>query len=230
MAGYYKNKMSNNAITAYCDGKKPLSKWTKSEILTGIAEILENEEIEKTLAFEKLTKKELQEHFLRRAEWHHTGAFYNVTQFYELCDKNILNFSFSDFEEIVKRRTEMPKAGKAQKLEKTEQKKDVAEVYKKLEVIFESKITNLNTFNGIIRRFTNGKMDLEVEYKKAIAKVYDDYLPKIKQWENLPADHWRQADVLLFKNDLEQFAQRFSCSGNLPRANSAEFEKIKNAL
>lgn len=33
MAGYYNYSMSNNAVNAYADGEKPLSKWTKSEII-----------------------------------------------------------------------------------------------------------------------------------------------------------------------------------------------------
>lgn len=36
MAGYYKYSMSNNAVKAYKQGEKPLSKWTKTEILSNI--------------------------------------------------------------------------------------------------------------------------------------------------------------------------------------------------
>lgn len=31
MAGYYKNKMSNNAVDAYASGEMPESKWTKKQ-------------------------------------------------------------------------------------------------------------------------------------------------------------------------------------------------------
>lgn len=33
MAGYSGWSMSNNAVTAYEDGEKPLSRWTKVDIL-----------------------------------------------------------------------------------------------------------------------------------------------------------------------------------------------------
>ncbi len=36
MAGYYKYSMSNNAVKAYKQGEKPLSKWTKTEILSNV--------------------------------------------------------------------------------------------------------------------------------------------------------------------------------------------------
>ena len=36
MAGYNGWSMSNNAVMAYKDGEKPLSKWTKKDILDAI--------------------------------------------------------------------------------------------------------------------------------------------------------------------------------------------------
>lgn len=39
MAGYYKNQMSNNAVWAYSQGKKPMYKWTKTTILEEIDNI-----------------------------------------------------------------------------------------------------------------------------------------------------------------------------------------------
>lgn len=46
MAGYNGYSMSNNAVAAYQDGEKPLSKWTKKEILNRIANQIEQEELE----------------------------------------------------------------------------------------------------------------------------------------------------------------------------------------
>lgn len=40
MAGYNGFSMSNNAVAAYEDGEKPLSKWTKADIF----EIIEDED------------------------------------------------------------------------------------------------------------------------------------------------------------------------------------------
>ena len=38
MAGYNGWSMSNNAVAAYEDGEKPLSKWTKADIFDAIKE------------------------------------------------------------------------------------------------------------------------------------------------------------------------------------------------
>lgn len=45
MAGYNGYSMSNNAVTAYSNGEKPLSKWTRSAILTAIAHMIVNEDL-----------------------------------------------------------------------------------------------------------------------------------------------------------------------------------------
>ena len=37
MSGYKGYSMSNNAVAAYSGGKKPMSKWTKSEILATLS-------------------------------------------------------------------------------------------------------------------------------------------------------------------------------------------------
>lgn len=37
MSGYKGYSMSNNAVAAYSEGKKPMSKWTKSEILATLS-------------------------------------------------------------------------------------------------------------------------------------------------------------------------------------------------
>ena len=42
MSGYYGISMSNNAVKAYEEGKKPYSKWTKKGILERIDEKFSN--------------------------------------------------------------------------------------------------------------------------------------------------------------------------------------------
>ena len=37
MSGYYGYSMSNNAVEAYENGERPLSKWRKSDILEAIS-------------------------------------------------------------------------------------------------------------------------------------------------------------------------------------------------
>ena len=53
MAGYNGWSMSNNAVAAYEDGEKPLSKWTKADIFDAIKE----QEIELKCSIESLRKK-----------------------------------------------------------------------------------------------------------------------------------------------------------------------------
>lgn len=170
MAGYSGKKMSNNAIHAYSCGKMPLSKWTKKAILEEIQLIFELEDKTSLVDFSKLTKQELTDAFLRYSEWHHTGALYNKTEFYEINKNMILNFDENDFEKIIAARKTNIKNKKEKNIEETDKKEEVIEIYKKLEVIFYSKITNLKSVGGLIGRFASGKMDLEFDYKKQSKK------------------------------------------------------------
>ena len=83
MAGYSGWSMSNNAVAAYEDGEKPLSKWTKTDIFDAMSE----QEIELKCSMENLRKlpaKILKEVCLTRSSWHHTSSHYNKTDFYSL--------------------------------------------------------------------------------------------------------------------------------------------------
>lgn len=72
--GYDGYSMSNNARSAYSNGEKPLSKWTKQSVVEEIADYLgvDTEDI-------KLLKpyKEYAEY----SSWHHTSKHYNRTAF-----------------------------------------------------------------------------------------------------------------------------------------------------
>ena len=52
MAGYNGFSMSNNAVAAYEDGEKPLSKWTKANIF----DTIKDTEIELKCSIEKLRR------------------------------------------------------------------------------------------------------------------------------------------------------------------------------
>lgn len=41
----------------------------------------------------KLTLKELQDNFLSYSSWHHTGTFYNSTNFYEVDENSVLDIT-----------------------------------------------------------------------------------------------------------------------------------------
>ena len=69
----FKDGMSNNAVTAYRDGKVPLSRVSRK--------LLDEYSI-------SLTVKEAKELLLSSGpcEYHHTSKFANRTDFYDLCD------------------------------------------------------------------------------------------------------------------------------------------------
>ncbi len=73
MAGYSNHSMSNNAVAAYSDGRKPLSK-IKGTDLVGWPH---------TLAFAKWLAKT---NCWQPSEWHHTSKEYNRTDFYDPQD------------------------------------------------------------------------------------------------------------------------------------------------
>lgn len=79
MAGYYGFSMSNNAVTAYEEGAKPLSKWTKQAMLECIEECELNCDIK---LLKKMPLKLMKEELLEYDGWHHTSIHYNKTEFY----------------------------------------------------------------------------------------------------------------------------------------------------
>ena len=100
MAGYYGYSMSNNAVDAYENGEKPLSRWRKSDIL----EAIEESEIELKCSMEKLRKlpvKILKEVCLTHSSWHHTSNHYNKTDFYSLDEDYIKNLTNEKIEELI---------------------------------------------------------------------------------------------------------------------------------
>ena len=97
--------MSNNARTAYANGEKPLSRWTKEEILSE----LEEETAEK---LKPLTARELREILLYRSSWHHTSSRYNRTSFYSINKDKAEEITEEEIREIIKMRKERIIEGK----------------------------------------------------------------------------------------------------------------------
>lgn len=92
--------MSNNAITAYESGEKPLSKWTKAVIL----EAVENEEVELKISMETLKKipvNTLKEKCLAKSSWHHTSSHYNKTDFYDIWWNGVENLTDKDADNVT---------------------------------------------------------------------------------------------------------------------------------
>ena len=98
MAGYNGFSMSNNAVDAYENGEKPLSRWTKADILEAISDYAEENALKINMdLLKKVSAKVMKLKFLRNSSWHHTSLMYNRTEFYrldksevdELTDKKI---------------------------------------------------------------------------------------------------------------------------------------------
>ena len=93
--------MSNNAVEAYENGERPLSRWRKSDILEAISV----SEIELKCSISKLQKlpvKVLKEVCLTRSSWHHTSNYYNQTDFYALDEEYIGNLTDEKIEKLLK--------------------------------------------------------------------------------------------------------------------------------
>lgn len=75
MAGYFGFSMSNNARAAYADGSRPMSKWTKADLIAELPRELRT-------AAEKVTADRLRRELLRPDGWHHTSIYYNKTPFF----------------------------------------------------------------------------------------------------------------------------------------------------
>lgn len=102
MAGYNGFSMSNNAVAAYEDGEKPLSKWTKADIF----EIIEDKDREINLKcsiskLRKLPVKILKDICLTYSSWHHTSSHYNKTDFYSLDVKAVENLTDERIDELI---------------------------------------------------------------------------------------------------------------------------------
>ena len=82
--GYINFSMSERAAQAYEAGYKPLSKWTKTDIIENVIEFgawTENE-------LKKYPKQVLVECFLTYKEWHHTSKLFNETMFWGINEDN----------------------------------------------------------------------------------------------------------------------------------------------
>lgn len=129
MAGYNGYSMSNNAVDAYADNKMPISRWTKSAILERIYEIRGEEDID----FSILTSKELKDTFLELTEWHHTSKFYNVTNFYEVNEELVLDFTLEMDNNIFYNRQRIKLT--QEEVEKGRRQKEIANAIKRYMVV-----------------------------------------------------------------------------------------------
>lgn len=85
MAGYYGQSMSNNAMDAYSMGERPMSKWSKADIIDEVYRL--DDGYWEKVGLNRFHLGALREFFLTYAGWHHTSKHYNCTEFYSI-DEN----------------------------------------------------------------------------------------------------------------------------------------------
>lgn len=100
MAGYFGFSMSNNAVEAYENGQRPLSRWTKGDILDEVKYILEDDpKLDAKLCLLKyFSVKNLKDFLLVDCGWHHTSKYYNETEFWEIDKDKLHELTISDIE------------------------------------------------------------------------------------------------------------------------------------
>lgn len=96
-SGYNGYSMSNRAVEAYSNGEKPLSKWTKAEIISAVSEI-DSDKAELLKSVKALT---LKEKVLYCSSWHHTSSRYNKTNFYRIDEDFINGLTEEDITEMA---------------------------------------------------------------------------------------------------------------------------------
>lgn len=83
MAGYNGFSMSNNAVDAYTNGERPLSKWSKSDLLEEYDNVCDESDLKK-YDLSKLRLDVLKRELLVYSSWHHTSSRFNNTDFYKI--------------------------------------------------------------------------------------------------------------------------------------------------
>lgn len=180
--GYKGQSMSVNAVWAYDRGENPLSKWTKAAILEEIENMFDELPEEKADMIKKMTLTELRENFLNYTAYHHTGKFYNSTNFYQVNADRVENITAEEIEEIISRRrkaTRRPQAiiG-AEKAEKAKKKaeKEAAEEKAKL-FKYQNKYKTLKGF------LSSSSVDIEALQLVRAQKIAEKREQLRKGWE-----------------------------------------------
>lgn len=102
--GYHCYSMSKRAASAYINGEKPLSRWTKKAIIAAINDWEENNNRLMTVNVDQMTRDDLIERYIMYSSWHHTSKMINATAFYQLSDTFLTADSREMTAEEIKRR------------------------------------------------------------------------------------------------------------------------------
>lgn len=179
--GYDGNLMSNRARAAYDLGEKPMSKWTKDEIIEAVEDYLYEEEPETAISIDEIKALPawlLRQEFLTYRSWHHTGAFYNATDFYGL-DFKALDLPLAHYQEKIEEHKRELAATKGDR-EKERQQREARRERREFETRIKElrKYTKYKTDNGLIRAVDDGRVtleELEQSEREEKAKGYRRY-------------------------------------------------------
>lgn len=182
--GYDGKSMSNRARAAYDLGEKPMSKWTKDEIIKAVEDYLDEEEPETAISIDEIKTLPawlLRQEFLTCRSWHHTGAFYNVTSFYGL-DFKALDLPLAHYQEKIEEHKKQLAATKGDR-EKERQQREARRERREFEARIKElrKYTKYKTDRGLIAAVDDGRVTLEeLEQKEQEEKAkgyrrYTDY-------------------------------------------------------
>lgn len=97
--------MSDNAVMAYENGEKPLSRWAKKDILEAIEKAVAEESLTLKCSMETLKKvsvEVLRSVCLYKSSWHHTSNHYNKTDFYSLDLEEISELTDEKLQTLMK--------------------------------------------------------------------------------------------------------------------------------
>ena len=100
-AGYIGCSLSEGASDAYSQGERPLSKWSKQDIIDEVVDLSDGRFIESEL--KKFTKQVLQDAFLSESSWHHTSRCANITDFYSVDELKLEEITLDSLITIAER-------------------------------------------------------------------------------------------------------------------------------
>lgn len=106
-SGYHGYSMSNRAVEAYKNNEKPLSKWTKGELLDECESILDNIDVDYTICdLKKLRVSVLKSAVLGYSGWHHTSSYINSTDFYKVSKEKLAALTLEQIETLLSKKEE----------------------------------------------------------------------------------------------------------------------------
>lgn len=160
----YQGGMSKRAVSAYEGGEMPWSKWSKAAIIEAV---LDNNDDLTAEDLSRLKLNDLRDMFLASTSWHHTGKFYNRTDFYGIKD-NVSKMTREDFYREVK-----------SNWEQEEYEKDVAnnpELSEQVDNVWEDVVygDTLKTAEGIIDKVSDERREKYLEFLRDYEKRIKD--------------------------------------------------------